>query len=72
MPNTMVKTSGNSTGPPKIRAPASASSAVEPVIRVRDRRSFSDRSMTSRSGMRRYLRRFSRSRSKVMTFSFIE
>jgi len=51
---------------------ARASSAVEPVIRVRDSRSFSDRSMISRSGVRLYLRRFSRSRSKVMTFSFIE
>ena len=43
-----------------------------PVIMVRDSVSFIDRSITSRSGMLLYLRRFSRSRSKVTTFSFIE
>ena len=68
----MVNTSGNSAGPPMKRAPDSASSAVEPVITVRLSRSFSDRLMIWRSGVRRYLARFSRSRSKVMTFSFIE
>ena len=56
MPNTMANTRGNSAGPPMNSMPANASSAVEPVIRVRDSRSFSDRSMISRSGVRRYLR----------------
>ena len=52
--------------------PDSASSAVVPVMMVRDSRSFSDRLITSASGVVLYFRRFSRSRSKLITFSFIE
>ena len=45
---------------------------VDEVITVRAQVSFSDRFITSRSGIVLYLRRFSRTRSKTTTVSLIE
>ncbi len=72
MPNAMVAVSEKSAEAGLKIEPDSASSAVVPVMMVRDSRSFSDRLITSASGVVLYFLRFSRSRSKLITFSFIE
>ena len=72
MPNIRAMEKPNSASPPNTASAASTMTAVTPVMMVRERVSFSDRSITSRSGRVLYLRRFSRRRSNTTTVSFME
>jgi hypothetical protein len=71
MPNIMGDREAEQRRPPNRPGPP-APARREPVMIVRDRVSLIDRSITSRSGIFLYLRRFSRRRSNTTTVSFIE
>ena len=68
----MAKLKPRITSPPNTIIDPTAISVVIEVISVRLRVSFTDRFITSRSGIVLYFTRFSRSRSKTTTVSLIE
>ena len=72
MPNSMTVANPPSVPPPKIASGNAARNTVDEVPSVRFSVSLIDRSISSRSGMVRYLRRFSRTRSYTTTLSLVE
>ena len=72
MPNAITHANGRITSPAKKSSASVAASAVACVRTERGSVSFTDRLSVSYSGSRRFLRRFSRTRSKMMIVSLRE
>ncbi len=72
MPNSITHAKPARVWPPNRASGRAARKTVEEVPSVRFRVSLIDRSISSRSDMVRYLRRFSRTRSYTTTLSLVE
>ena len=72
MPNSITQAKPEIDSPPNSASGRLARNTVIEVPRVRFRVSLIDRSISSRSGIVLYLRRFSRTRSYTTTLSLVE